>query len=167
MDLITTNPLLKILNIIKISLIFIITELITGCIPDTAYYADHGDSFVALDTQFRVNSLNYPIFRAKEKYNFSKEILEGKYPSISPEHIWLVTHEVNGRYLIYSEEYDREHCIFNRKLSEKSEEICQPGQNGESSNIYIYILMAVLIHYSIFATQSAGYSRQIKRLGFI
>lgn len=125
------------MKIIKnISKINFICLLILGCVPETAYYAyEYGeDAFSALDTQFRVNSLDYPVFHSKADRSSPQP---DKQPEIYKKYKWEVTHKVNGKYLIYSNDYDYSYCLMLNKRWKKSINNCE--KNGNSINLYMYL----------------------------
>lgn len=107
-----------------------------GCVPQSAYHAYEtgGDSFALHDSYLRVDPLEYPVFSTIKNIKgptsrFKQE--RGRYhPDILKEYKWEVSHAFNGKYLIYSEEYNVEYCLFVEKRTKIASEICEIGESS-------------------------------------
>lgn len=60
-------------------------------------------------------------------------------PPLREEYEWLVTHAFNGRFLIFSEDYDRDNCLFTAGDNERCIGYCQEGGRGHVSRRHVYI----------------------------
>lgn len=119
-----------------------------GCVSESAYYAYEagGDSFAMHDKYLRVDSLDYPVFSLKEDrvapVNLNSSAMKaGRYrhPALLKKYKWQVTHAFNGRYLVYSKDYDYQYCSAHMLLNKSSPKRCADNYSGSSSNIYIYV----------------------------
>ena len=103
--------------------------------------ADGGD-FVMNDKDLKVNPLNYPVFSVKTsrvapRANVNPTIgfKGGREPDLLSDYRWQVSHAFAGKYLIYSEEYDRQSCLADAEVrGDRSEahvqEICNTQLEG-------------------------------------
>lgn len=112
--------------------------LSAGCVPGSAYYAAESGikSFSANDKYLMVNSLDYPIFAVKEDREGPRSGVNPvsgfkgtEKPGLLAVYKWQVTHAFNGKYLIYSEDFDRQSCLINasvrfRRSEEQVQEMC-------------------------------------------
>ncbi|MFC3607940.1 hypothetical protein [Stutzerimonas tarimensis] len=124
-----------------------------GCVPQSAYHAYEagGDSFAMNDKYLRVDPLDYPVFSSVRNIKGPTpgymEDRGWRYPEISREYKWVVSHAFDGKYLVYSKEYDYEYCLFAEEWAKLPEEICKieepsllgPQGKGARSNIYVYM----------------------------
>lgn len=143
----TTNDTLRISSIL-------ILLTMVGCVPQSAYHAYEagGDSFALHDSYLRVDPLEYPVFSAiknikgpTSKFNEAR----GWYrPDILKEYKWEVSHAFNGKYLIYSEEYNIRYCLFVEEDTKIASEICENQETsfwggykgkGARSNVHVYM----------------------------
>lgn len=143
--------------------------LLGGCVPEAAYYAHEagGDSFSMNDKYLRVNPLDYPVFAMRQERDgpINPNSHRGKWgekkPLLLTSYRWEVTHAFNGKYLVYSKEYDYEYCFYSVSRSgisfaarnaawpdqvptpekgiKQAEKLCGEKGNGESFNIYVYV----------------------------
>ena len=113
----------------------VLALLFSGCVPESAYLAQQagGDSFYVNDKYLMVNSLDYPVFAIKEDRvapKFGVNPVNG-FPGLErvdllTRYRWQVSHAFDGKYLIYSEEYDQQSCLSSVSVRHgRSEDLVQ------------------------------------------
>ncbi|WP_148252151.1 hypothetical protein [Aidingimonas lacisalsi] len=127
----------------------------SGCVPHAAYQAyqdqqEGKDVFIADDNLLKVFSEEYPVFSSMGSREAPRSSVDpdspykisrlGLYmPSILEDYEWEITHYFNGRFLMYSDEYAREHCLSRIGSTLKNIENCKIGAKGPPTESYIYI----------------------------
>jgi hypothetical protein len=113
-----------------------------GCVPEAAYHAYEagGDSFALNDKYLRVNPQDYPVFAVKVDHSAPRHNVNsatgfkgGQEPELLRNYQWQVTHAFDGKYLIYSEEFDRHSCLINPDVRRDQSE----QQVQEACNIHL------------------------------
>lgn len=121
--------------------------LLSGCSSITDYNTAVIGGFSAKDDIFRVNSDDYPVFASKRDREAPKAnvipALEqdgSEKPIIYKKYRWYVTHNVNGRYLIGSPEYDKAECRHDlEEHPSLDRELCGPEGEGPDHLPRIYL----------------------------
>ncbi|MCE8021839.1 hypothetical protein HOP51_17210 [Halomonas sp. MCCC 1A11036] len=141
---------MNVINKLPACLMIINISVLSGCVPHAAYRAhqDHIEGrevFVMNDNYLRVPSESYPIFSVVEDREAPRSIVsngwEGLFmPAMNSYYRWEVSHAFNGRFLLYSEEYDGVHCIerLGRNTRHSRKENCEIGAKGAPNKIYVY-----------------------------
>ena len=130
-------------KILFIDVLILILLMLSGCALEGdpvkhSPQADGGD-FVMNDEYLKVDPLKYPVFALKASriaprshVNPAAGFIGGESPDLLSAYRWQVSHAFAGKYLIFSEEYDRQHCMANAAVRrERTEEVIQEICNVE------------------------------------
>lgn len=135
------------LNITRISsgkpVFALLAVLCAGCVPQSAYLAHQagGDNFYVNDKYLMVEPLDYPVFAMKQDHagprsnvNPESGFVGGFKPDLLSRYRWQVTHAFDGKFLIYSVEYDQQSCLVNASVRYgRSEDLIQRICNPQLS----------------------------------
>ena len=118
----------------------LLSVLCAGWVSQSAYLAHQagGDSFYLNDKHLMVDPLDYPVCAMKQDHpgprsNVNPERgFAGTYaPELLSRYRWQVTHTFDGKFLVYSAEYDQQSCLENASVrygrsDDLIQRICNP-----------------------------------------
>lgn len=130
------------------------TWTLMGCtsMADYQVLLANDGTFAAYDEQFSVNTMDYPVFAlAKSEsleaprygVNMSHGFAGSLTPAFIPGERWQVTHDINGRYLMYAEAYDHRFCVLHASpplppFKKNADSVCTRNL-GDLQKIHVYV----------------------------